>query len=369
MRLFNLIVKGLFVLFISPIFSTQYTYLDTTLSNNIEKPLIFSYSVGKFDSSLDILNYADKLISTKPKEATVNNFFLSYKFINGVRIGIEKNKSSGKVERLSYPKSLETKVNSDTVHFSLNLIETTSRLYDLGFFYGEEKQDPLTIDCYAFGSTVVGGSCPEAKLRLLDSDIYKSTGELVYLPVLSTTGSSESFGLLLRSSPITLNLFSFTHNFSIKQTEIIQSNTSEILNTSDSFIRQIKIDGQSAGALLDSFNKELPQKTPWKEMEFRYSASTLYQLTNRVGMSAMYSFIKVKRSEYQDNPNKKDFDQNNMIDLTVFYKLHENIILYTRLSASTNYILGESPLAYNRRSNHLFNHPYGQFYIGTLVTF
>jgi len=58
-----------------------------------------------------------------------------------------------------------------------------------------------------------------------------------------------------------------------------------------------------------------------------------------------------------------------MLDITAFFRMHENVILYTRLSASTNYILGESPLAYNRKSNHLFDHPYGQLYIGTLVTF
>jgi len=369
LRLFNLIVKGFFLLSISPVFSTQYTYLDNTLSNYIKKPLVFSYSVGKFDESFDVLNYADKLISTKPKEATVENLSLYYKFAQGLKIGIEKNESSGRVQRLSYPKALETKVNKNAIHFTFSLIENTERLYDLGLFYEEENQEPLTIDCYAFGSTVIGGSCSEAKLGLLDSEIYKSTGELVYLPVLSTSGSSESFGILLRSSPNALDLFSFAHTISIKQTEIIQSNKSEILNTTDSFIRQIKINGQSAGSLLDSFKEELPQTAPWKEMEFRYSVSTLYSFTNSFAFSAMYSFIKVKRSDYQNNPIKKDFDRNNLIDLTVFYKLHENVILYSRFSASTNYILGESPLAYNRKSNHLFDHPYGQFYIGTLVTF
>ena len=369
MRLFNIIVKGFFVLSISPIFSTQYTYLDNILSNNIQDNFVFSYSVGKFDESLDVLNYADKLTSTKPKEATVDNLFLSYKFSNGFKVGLERNESSGEVERLSYPKSLETTVNTDTFHISLNLKESSERFYDLGVFYGEEKQDPVIIDCYAFGSTIVGGSCSEAKLRLLDSEIYKSTGELVYLPVLETTGSSESFGILLRSSPKAYDLFSFTHTFSIKQTEITQTNKSKILNTTDSFIRQIKINGQSAGSLLDSFKEELPQTTPWKELEFRYSASTLYSFTDSLALSAMFTFIKVKRTDYLNNPEKIDFDQNYMLDITAFFRMHENVILYTRLSASTNYILGESPLAYNRKSNHLFDHPYGQLYIGTLVTF
>ena len=40
-----------------------------------------------------------------------------------------------------------------------------------------------------------------------------------------------------------------------------------------------------------------------------------------------------------------------------------------KFSASTNYLLGENPLAYNRRSNHLFDHPYGQVSAGIIVNF
>ena len=369
MRHLTTIVKGLFIVFSSSLLSNQYTYLDKTLSNNLEKPFLVSFSLGKFDDSLDLLNYGDKLTTTKPKEASIENIFFSYKFKNKIKIGIERNDSSGRVERTTFPKSLETAVTSDTLHISFNLTDNSTRFFDFGLFYNEEKQDPVVIDCYAFGNSVVGGSCDEAKLRLLDSDIYKSTGELVYLPVLQTSGSSESYGFFLRSSPKSLDLFSLTHTLSLKNTEILQTYTSEILSTTDSFIRQIKLDGRSAGSLLDSFKEELPQTAPWNEIEFKYSASTLYTLSNRFAISGMYTFVNIKRKNYQDNPAKEDFNQNHLFDLTLFYSLHKNIILYGRLSASTNYILGESSLAYNRKSNHLFDHPYGQFYIGTLINF
>ena len=54
----------------------------------------------------------------------------------------------------------------------------------------------------------------------------------------------------------------------------------------------------------------------------------------------MYSFIKVKRDDYVPNPNKDDFTKNHLLDLSVFYKANEYGILYLKLSASSNYLLG-----------------------------
>jgi len=362
-------IAGALLLFSFEIYSSQYSYLDNTLSNNIEEPLLVAYSYGKFDKSLDILNYANKLTSTKPKEAVIDNYFVSYKFKSSLKLGIERNDSSGEVERLTYPKSLKTHVITDAYHVSYTIIESFDRFYDFGIFYSKDKQDPLTIDCYEFGSTIFGGSCDNAELRLLNSEIYKTSGELVYLPVLSTSGESNSYGIILRSSPKVLDSFNLSHTLSIKKSKISQSYESTILETTDSFIRQIRIDGSTAGDLLDSFRDELPQSTPWNETEIRYSLSSLYSFNNKLALSGMYSFVKVNRSNYLSNPSKEDFTQNNIFDITLFYNLHKNLIIYSRISASTNYLLGESPLAYNRKSNHLFDHPYGQVYVGTLIKF
>ena len=65
------------------------------------------------------------------------------------------------------------------------------------------------------------------------------------------------------------------------------------------------------------------------------------------------------------SPKKND----HLIDVALFYQLQSNTLVYFKLSASSNYLLGENPLAYNRRSNHLFDHPYGQIYVGLLLNF
>ena len=50
----------------------------------------------------------------------------------------------------------------------IKFLDYDERFIEIGFFKKEEKQEPVTIDCYAFGSVVIGGSCEEAKRGVLD---------------------------------------------------------------------------------------------------------------------------------------------------------------------------------------------------------
>ena len=241
------------------IHTSEFESIDSILSYNIEKPLIIGISHSRFDKSLDLLNYADKLTSTKPKEATTDTFYVSYKF-KKLKLSYESFDSSGTVVRSTQPKSLETNVDGESLYISYQILDNEQRSFELGLYTKEENQDPVTIDCYAFGTTVVGGSCEEARLRLLDSDVYKSTGELVYEPVLRTSGESESKGIYLRIIPKSLDLLNFTHTFSYKTSDVSQGFESAILNTTDSFIRGLPIDGRNAGDPVSYTHLTLPTK-------------------------------------------------------------------------------------------------------------
>ncbi len=348
--------------------ASEYESIENILANRFDNQFTIGISISRFDQSLDILNYAEKLESTKPKEATTDSYYLGYQF-NKWKLSFESNKSSGEVERLSHPKSIKTDVNTETLIISYNVLENKNNYLEMGLILREEDQDPVTIDCYAFGETVIGGSCKEAELNILNSEAYRTSGELIYEPVLKTSGKSESQGIYLRISSKSLGLLNFNHTFSFKTSEINQDFASSILNTSDSFIRGLTVDNRNAGQLLDQFKAELPQTTPWKENTFKYSVSNLIPFGDNFAISGMYSFIKVKRKDYLNNPAKKDFSNNHLIDLSLFYSLTDNSLLYLKVSASSNYLIGENPLAYNRRSNHLFDHPYGQVNAGLILNF
>ena len=348
--------------------ASEFEILENILPSEIDESFSVGLSHSRFDNSLDILNYSNKLNSTKPKKATTDNAFISYSF-KKFKLGYEYSDSSGTVVRKSQPLTLETNVENDSLYVTYDFLQNDSNSYELSVFVKEEEQDPVTIDCYAFGDTVVGGACEEASIRSLNSEIYKSTGELIYEPVLKTSGNSDSEGIILRIRSKSLGLFKFNHSLSYKTSEVYQNFQSVILNTTDTFTRNITIDGQNAGELLDRFKNELPQETPWKENAFKYTISNLIPFGNNFAFSGMYSFIKVNRKHYLSNPNKEDFTKNHLIDLTLFYGLSDYGTIYLKVSASTNYLLGVNPLAYNRRSSHLFDHPYGQLNAGVIFKF
>ena len=349
--------------------ASNVSFLNDVLPENSRKAFEVSISQAKFDESLDVLNYIDKLSGSKPKKATVDEVSLSYKFNNGLKFTVEKNSSSAEISRNSIPKSLETEADTEFYSASYSFLSTKKRSFNLEIFATETEQDPVTIDCYQFGGTVIGGSCSEADVQLLDSKIYQSTGDLVYLPVLKTQGKSDGYGINLRIKSKNDNNLKFSHTFTVGEEEISMSFDSKILNTTDSFLRGARINGTTTGALLDSFKNDLPQETPWKERYFKYSINTTYGLTENIALSGRFSLIKVSRSNYKENPLKKDYTDNQILDFGFFYRPIDNLLIYSRLSLTTRYLLGITPIAYNRKSNHLFDHPYGQLYIGTLISF
>ena len=178
--------------------ASEYESLENILSNRLDNQFTIGISHSRFDQSLDILNYADKLESTKPKEALINSYYLGYQF-DQWKLSFESNDSSGEVERLSIPRFIETDVSSETFTISYNFHENKNSLIQIGLLLRNEDQDPVTIDCYAFGETVIGGSCDEAELNVLNSEAYRTSGELIYEPVLRTSGKSESQGYLFKT--------------------------------------------------------------------------------------------------------------------------------------------------------------------------
>ena len=349
-------------------YSSNSEFLDDLLPKSYRGNFEISYAEARFDEGLDILGYMDNLKGSKPKEAKITDYSISYKFVNGFKVTAEKNSSFAEAVRSSIPKSISTDTDSDLFSISYPF-ETQSRIYELGYFTKETSQDPINIDCYEFNSLVIGGSCLEADVKLLNSDLYRSTGERQYLPVLTTEGSSDAKGLILRIKNKNINDLNISHSFTYFEEEISLLFESTILNTQDSFLRGIKINGITTGTRFDQLKNELPQLTPWKEKIFKYSLNTTYSLSPRFALSGKLTLLRVSREDYEENPNKKDYDFNQLLDLGLFFELHKNALLYTRVSLSNHYLLGITPISYNRRTNHLFDHPYGQLHVGTLIKF
>ena len=110
---------------------SEYESLESMIANQLEGNFLFGITHSKFDQSLDVMNYADKLTSTKPKEATTDTIYLGYRY-NKVRISYESFESNGIVERFTQPKSLETDVQGDSLFISYQFYETAKNNLELG---------------------------------------------------------------------------------------------------------------------------------------------------------------------------------------------------------------------------------------------
>ena len=73
---------------------SEYESLENMLANQLEGNFLFGVTHSKFDQSLDILNYADKLSSTKPKEATTDLIYFAYQH-KKLRLSYESFESNG----------------------------------------------------------------------------------------------------------------------------------------------------------------------------------------------------------------------------------------------------------------------------------
>ena len=102
---------------------SEYESLENMISNQLEGNFLLGFTHSKFDQSLDILNYADKLSSTKPKEATTDTIYFSYQY-KKLKLSYESFESNGIVERITQPKTLETDVHGDSIFLSYQIHDT-----------------------------------------------------------------------------------------------------------------------------------------------------------------------------------------------------------------------------------------------------
>ena len=113
--------------------ASNVSFLNDVLPENSRKAFEVSISQAKFDESLDVLNYIDKLSGSKPKKATVDEVSLYYKFNNGLKFTVERNSSTAEIIRNSIPRSLETEAESKFYSISYPVFSTKNKLFNLFF--------------------------------------------------------------------------------------------------------------------------------------------------------------------------------------------------------------------------------------------
>ena len=87
-------------------------------------------------------------------------------------------------------------------------------------------------------------------------------------------------------------------------------------------------------------------------------------MNNQFFVTGALRHYAVKRIDYLPAEGREDFTNNTVLNLAVWYEPTASFKAYIRGEASTNNVLGAEPIAYNRKSNKFFAHPFGQLSIG-----
>ena len=320
-----------------------------------------------FDEQLDVIDYLDSLgTSSRPDEYIKPSFEVGYR-MGDWRPFIEFSEVEGSAVRERQPFRVESTANYMTLGLT-RYFGSSEEGGALTLQLTEIEQDSLAIDCYERSGVILGGSCDEADFQLVDGDLLLETGESVAFPVLTSSAEAVALRLTadwwyrLSSTPVLIG-----HTISLGATELDHTNNSPLYDLQSSFLLNTPFNGNTLGSLIEQLKQDLPQDDPWQEAVVSYDLSASYFLNNWIVSSALGGRY-VKRFNYEDPLNRKQYNTNFRLSAEVGYQFNSAIV-FARGEAFSNYLLGVDPLAYNAKSSRFFEHPYGQVTAGFMLSF
>ena len=335
--------------------------LNTASQEQVFAHAEFSY----FDLSFDLLDYADKIESrSTPEEVSALSLSVHIPLAQRISLDYQRTNTSSRVSRSAQPYDLRTDgfEHQLQLNYWLNRTARFSTFLHAGLTYS--KQKPVEIDCYDYSGLVLGGTCEEADVRLMDGQALINEGKKIYYPAMDTDANAFGFSegaTVTNSWPGGVDAYQY---LGYEQTEINVRYHTEVLKISDPFALGISYKGYTLGDVISELRDELPQDTPWLEQTWVIEAGAKRNLNDQFFVTGALRHYAVKRIDYLPAEGREDFTNNTVLNLAVWYEPTASFKAYIRGEASTNNVLGAEPIAYNRKSNKFFAHPFGQLSIG-----
>lgn len=121
--------------------------------------------------------------------------------------------------------------------------------------------------------------------------------------------------------------------------------------------------------IANALQQQMPQTTPWKEMHTVVLAGFEYAFLSDFGVALDYQHVQISRSGYLPRQGYADYESADIVDVNLFWHFQADWALNIGGHYNSHFVLGEYPLLYTRRSNHLFDTPFGYLSIGMAYRF
>lgn len=112
-----------------------------------------------------------------------------------------------------------------------------------------------------------------------------------------------------------------------------------------------------------------PQSTPWDETHLLLQMALNWHASENINLAMDLIRYQINRSGYQPNPKKVDYNTQNQLDGYLTWDFNKSFTVYAHGRVSSNFLLGDIPMSYNRRVNHTFKNPYGFISMGMNISF
>lgn len=349
---------------LSPLASADLDFLNIQLlepSDHIVVAAEYSY----FDISLDFLDFASKVnSSSRPKRTHATELSMLAPVGERLRLGYEFKKTSAQVSRVVEPFSIKTQGHEH--RFMAN--------YHLGFFIdfpmyinlsaSVVEQDSVNIDCYAHNGVVLGGTCENADIRLLDGEAYINEGETNYYPAMTVDGRAQVYRLGVEIRGELLGGLPFYQKIDYQSSRTDLSYSSKLLEIDDPLLLNASYRGIALGETISNLSSQLPQQTPWTEQALIVDFGSKIGLTDKLSASLSLKHYLIDRSDYQYGANEISYKDNTALDMALWFQPSADFMLYIKGQVSQRNLLGIDPLAYNRKTSKFFSQPHGQLAAG-----
>jgi len=112
-----------------------------------------------------------------------------------------------------------------------------------------------------------------------------------------------------------------------------------------------------------------PQFTPWHENHVLIQGSLTWHPWSRVTLAGDWTHYQIKRQGFDAKGTTSNFSSSEQFDAYAMMQVVDNLSMYVHGRASTHFVLGDQPLAFNSRTSSKFKNPFGSISAGVVMGF
>ena len=342
--------------------------LDRPIASHAKQGMFLLWGqYDQFDPKLDFMNFRTKTgTSSTIDRSTTSTANIAYAVTNGLRLRYGYTFATQDATRQVAPRSIHTTYTGHDLRLQQTLYDHFPLLITVEGGYRRHQSNRASFNRYFVGSNLLGTSVINASIGSLFYDSASGEAFTTDGSPLATIKTEDSAWLgALRTLYQPWESVHVGFSIELRRVRVKASMTLPALDTviSQGF-------GGVVSSIQNKLNEEVPQSTPWHETHILLQASLNWQPWERITLGADLTHYQIRRSGYIPSPKRPtQYNSAEQLDGYIFWQAFKHLTLYGHGRASTRYLLGDLPLAYNSRSNHRFGNPYGFLSAGGVVSF